>query len=120
MTHPEAPASRNEHAKLVTAAQHVHSRIKNVHPYAPDGPKDTEQEHPSGLDVALHYGDVKTHCDVGFVYKEDDRVCSKSWACVLDYYAPVLIMFRSLCGINYIVYIRQVTMKRYCQKLKSH
>ena len=74
--------------KLLNVAQHVHSRIKNVHPYAPDGRKDQsypppppdkpEQKQTTPLDVALRHGDVRAHCDEGFVYEEDGHICCKS------------------------------------------
>ena len=88
MTHPDTHDSRNEYEKLVAAAKHVHSRIKNVHPYAPDGRKDQsypppppdkpEQEETAPLHVVLRHGDIRAHCDVGFVYEEDSQVCGKS------------------------------------------
>ena len=108
MVHLETRDSRIDE-KLLNVAQHVHSRIKNVHPYAPDGrndqsypppPDQPEQEQTALLDVDLQHGDIRAHCDEGFVYEEEGQVCCKSLHGFIQINNVKILIFKDLLIFN--------------------
>ena len=79
---------QNAYKKLRSVGQRILGLIRNVHPYSSDDSKDQDyqpspqtldqdRDHNPEVDAVLVHGDVKVHCDLGFVYEDDSQTCGK-------------------------------------------